>query len=699
MRCARSLTAIGAALALAMSGCSLGAHERTPDDNTPVAGPPAAEAAAVEVSLRTLVLDDGSTLIGALVDRLAQEGTPFVRIPLAFQARDRVTRAMLASTDDDGVVRAHFSGIIAPSLDVRVFSAEERSALTAYRDTFGIRTLLTNTRRLAPQNAKEVAVDGITANLTQAGHTGAFSYLAGAVAFDPKVDQHPTTATPVGNPAGRGTSYEPFLTADLPGMKAAVLLGVLRSDKHEEMLVNFDGDAGQTQVQVLSHGMLRWLNRAVSTSYSRHYLSVHSDDVLLPNAQWSVEGRCETGRNCPPEIAPLPPVRMVADDIDFLVDWQKTHGVKIDLAINGSGAGVFAQTHGHRDPLMERLVEHKSELRLISHTWSHAFLGCVQILMPNEWRCVADDTGEPTWQSLKDVLGEIEMNQAFLVKNHLENYDPRELVTGEHSGLAKPPEQTQDNPNLLTALEQAGIAWVASDTSTEFDPRTAGPATTVPRYPIDLDFDTSTARQAASLYNWLHTKAVDGGSGACEKDPDAQCVAPIDLDTGFVTTIVPEEAEKALRHMLDNDARPHFVHQTNQTNDRILYPVLDEALTRYRAVFGDNSPLLNPTMTEAGIALVNHQRWKRSSEAVDASVAGTIVRITNRSDSPVTAPLTLPENSSTIVEGHLAGDVGESYAGTRSLWVTLAPGATVSYQLAEPAGFATQATWPADGVR
>lgn len=695
----RSLIAIGAAVALAFAGCSDAPPEHTPQQ-TPVAGPLAAEPAQVEVALRVLVLDDGSTMVGSLVGRLRQEGVPFERVPLAFEARDRVTRATLASRGDDGVVRAHFSGIIAPSLDVPVLSADERAALATYRDTFGVRTIRTSTRRLAPQGSKEVTVDGITATPTATALKDAFSYLRGTVPFDAPHGGPPTTATPVGRPAGAvaKTSYEPLLTADFPGMAAAVLLGVLRTDKHEEMLVNFDGDVDQTQIQVLSHGMLRWLNRTVSTSYNRNYFAVHSDDVLLPNAQWSVEGQCEVGRNCPPEVDQLRPVRMVAEDIDYLVTWQDERGIKIDLAINGSGAGLYAQDHGHRDPLTERLAYHTRELRLISHTWSHLFLGCVQILMPDDWRCVADDSGQPVWRSLREVHDEIEMNQAFMVKNRLQNYDPRELVTGEHSGLAKPPQQVVDNPHLATAFEQTGILWTAADTSTEFYPRPVGPAMTVPRYPIDLDYNTPTARQAASLYNWLHTSAADGGSGSCETDRDASCVTPIDLDTGYATTIVPEEAEKALHHIIRNDARPHFVHQTNQTGERLLYPVLDEALTRYRNVFADNSPLVNPTMSQAGTTLVNEQQWERSSGMIDASVAGRIVRITNRADSPVTVPLTVPEGSRAIVDGHLADVVGESYSNARSIWVRIDPGATFSYQLPESAGFATEATWTANGV-
>ena len=106
----------------------------------------------------------------------------------------------------------------------------------------------------------------------------------------------------------------------------------------------------------------------VSLSHNRTYFSVHNDDVLLPNAQWSVEGDCEVGRNCPGTVPQLAPVRMVAEDVDHLVGWQRANGVTIESVLNGAGAAQHAQSHGGRDPLMERMVAHKSELRAISHT-------------------------------------------------------------------------------------------------------------------------------------------------------------------------------------------------------------------------------------------------------------------------------------------------------------------------------------------
>src|SRR3546814_10745629 len=45
---------------------------------------------------------------------------------------------------------------------------------------------------------------------------------------------------------------------------------------------------------------------------------------------------------------------------------------------------------------------------------------------------------------------------------------------------------------------------------------------------------------------------------------------------------VDREAAIMLGHMLTNDVRPHYVHQANLAEDRVLYDVLDTALDRYR---------------------------------------------------------------------------------------------------------------------
>ncbi len=700
-------SALGVTL-LATSACAPAKHQ-APETPAPSAGAAAAKPARVDVALRDLVLDDGSSVVGALVDRLTTEGVPFDRVLLAGGARKPITAQTLAVSDAAGV-HARYAGIITPSLDSNGLSAAEQSLLRAYSDTFNVRVIRTKTDALFPDPTQAAvpqpagaygpryagSVDGITATVTEAARAGEFGYLTASLAFDPPVADNAMTAVLMERPVGTGTAeYVPLVTAPIRGTKTSgSLLATLGAGKHTEMLVNFSGDESMNQVQVLSHGMLAWLNRGVATSFSRNFFSVQIDDVLLPNAQWSTEGHCEVGRDCPPTVKQLEPIRMVPSDVDALVEWQNANGMKIELGLNGAGAGEYAQAHAGRDPLMEQISAQKAQLRIFSHTWSHLFLGCFQKLLPEDWRCVANPDGSVQWQPLKALRDQFQLNQAFLAKNQLEDYRADEVVTGEHSGLKKQPQQMDDNPNLAPALNAAGIRWVASDASDEMDPRPIGNAMTVPRYPIDLDYNTPTAPQAVSQYNWLHTSKKDGGSGQCETDPADPCVAKIDLTTGFAQVIVPKDGLLDFAHVVSDDARPHFVHQTNLTSERLLYPILEETLKRYRATFAANTPLVNPNMSDAGQQLVNQQAWATGAGTVSATVAGQVVTVTNKGTSDAMVPLSLPDGSVTVVDGRLRDVFGEAYQGQRSAWEALPAGATATYQLASSSGFATTATWP-----
>ena len=70
------------------------------------------------------------------------------------------------------------------------------------------------------------------------------------------------------------------------------------------------------------------------------------------------------------------------------------------------------------------------------------------------------------------------------------------------------------------------------------------------------------------------------------------------------------ETRIAMGHLLGSDPRPHFVHQSNMTDDRILFPVLDSILDRYKTTFTEATPIVNPRMAEAGQALVRRTRGR-----------------------------------------------------------------------------------------
>ena len=226
------------------------------------------------------------------------------------------------------------------------------------------------------------------------------------------------------------------------------------------------------------------------------------------------------------------------------------------------------------------------------------------------WRCETDPvTGDVRWTTEATISSEISENIAWATTKQIP-IDPTELVTGEHSGLKILPQQPETNPNLAPALTANGIQWLAADNSRMPEQIAVGSALTVPRYPMNVYFNVGQARRAGRRVQLdLHARA-DGGSGICEDNPaTVTCITPLSTTTGYTSYIVPLETRIALARMLANDPRPHYVHQANITEDRILYPLLDSILGRYRALLAANTPIVNPRLSAAGAELKRQAAW------------------------------------------------------------------------------------------
>jgi hypothetical protein len=454
----------------------------------------------------------------------------------------------------------------------------------------------------------------------------------------------------------------PLVTVNAPGAPRGLTVAGIRSDGGREELVLTAGyRTGASQFQVLAPGMIRWLTRGVHLGLERAWFAVHIDDVLLPNARWVPEANCTSGSDCPPEIGPRPLIRMTAEDVAYAVDWQRRHGFRMDMAYNGSGS--VAAAPGAADPLTEALVAAKDEFGWINHTWSHLYLGCIRDFSVTPWEC--DEVPLFGWTRFvgeRTIADEVRLNIDF-ARRHGLPIDEAELVTGEHGGLAKPPRMPEDNPNLSGALDETGILTLASDASSEPEQRMVGGANTVPRHPINLDFNTATEAETVDQYNFISTSRADGGDGTCEAD--GSCIPPADPVTGFRDVVVPAEADLALRHVLANDPRPHYVHQPQLTEDRTLYPILERVLGDYRALFTEDRPLLVPTMTATRDVLNGRAAFARAvtEGRVDAYVLDGVVTVAT--DGHVDVPLTAPPG--TRLEGAPA-EFGDAYGTVRSGW-------------------------------
>jgi hypothetical protein len=247
------------------------------------------------------------------------------------------------------------------------------------------------------------------------------------------------------------------------------------------------------------------------------------------------------------------------------------------------------------------------------------------------------------------------------------------------------------NPNYLTGLLTAGIREVATDASKTYptDPLNVlspqwplgatftegtAPASVqaVPRYPSNVYYNTSRQGQQLDEYNWIYVAPANGGG----------CVPIAGVTTCRTTPATWDDYLKSentimFRHLMGNDPRPHFMHQSNLADYNpalpetsadqggILYPVVDGLLARYDAAIDrTKAPLIQLTSTQIAATLSQQSAWAANLAAgkVTAWLQDGRLHVKNAGTTPVDVPLT-------------GTTVGDLYAGQRSGWQTLAAGA------------------------
>ncbi|WP_328868975.1 hypothetical protein OHT76_02135 [Streptomyces sp. NBC_00287] len=624
---------------------------------------------APRIDLRVLVVSDGGPSTDAIAAELDVAGTPYTEIDLTEADRPVIDAELLADTVD-GRPRAKYQAVVLPSDNPFAAGSAEMAALVAYEQTYGIPQVdaYTYARPEAGLNypvegGYAGSLDGVRAEVTDAGLAGPFGYLDGAVPFE---DNSPTVgesyaylSTPVA-----GADFTPYVDAAIPGTsQRGSLVGEYRHDGRRELVVTFVYNQYQQQFRLLARGIVEWMTGGVHLGASRNYFAVHVDDVFAADDRWNTELNCTPGDvDCPDGAGTPDPIRMTPGDVTYATDWQDSRGFTLDLAYNGAGSVEHRADNGGADPLADRFVDERAEFRWINHTYTHAFLGCEQDTTVVPWRCATEADGSTRWVSRTTIGDEIAINRAWGESAGLP-LENDELVTGEHSGMKVLPQQTDDNPNLALALEDTDIAWLGSDNSREPQQRQVGPSTTVPRYPMNVFYNAGRAAEQVDEYNWIYTGRAQGGSGICEDNPaTSTCLTePLDTATGYADYIVPLETNTALGHVLANDPKPHFIHQSNLAEDRIAYPVLNGVLDGYDALYADDTPVVNLRMKDIGTELQRRASWQAALDGVTAYRIGDAVTVEAPDGVAVTA--TMPTGTT------LAGAAfGEAYAGERSGW-------------------------------
>jgi len=652
-----------------------------------VTAPLALAAGPPRIDLKVLVLTDNEPMVEAIAAELDDEGVPYTQLDLTSASRPVIDAAYLSDTVAS-VPRAKFQAVVLPNEAPAGLTPTELTALHTFEAAFGIRQVDASTwanpavgLNYAASPGYVGTLDGITATVTPEGRAAEFRSLDGPVTFenaDPvESESYGFVATPMADDPVAKTSFKVLMSAPMtPLADAGSLVGVYTHEGREELVITFNYNEFQEQFQTIAPSIVGWMTRGVHLGFNRNYFSVQVDDILIPDLRWSAEANCTPGDLCPPGTPLNAEIRMVPADVDHLMTWQTANGMPLDMTYNAEGAEDPA------DPLTTKLVTNKASFRWLNHTYSHPYLGCVQNFAVIPWVCATDAGGAIQYEPMSLITSQIDQNKAWAAANGI-TLDEGELVTGEHSGLKTLPQMLVDNPNLAPGLQASGIAFTASDASREFEQRQIGTTLTVPRYPMNIFYNVATQAEEVDEYNWIYNSRVDGGSGVCEDNPaTSTCIAPLSTTTGFMSYIVPIEIRNATQHLLNNDPRPHYAHQSNLTEDKILYPVLDGILAKYNAAHATNTPLLHPSLRESGTLLKQAAAWKTNKAAVSAYAIGSNVTVASTSGSAIDVPVTLPEGTT---QGGTA--FGQAYAGERSAQVAFAASQTQQYVLPAGAGY------------
>ncbi len=578
------------------------------------------EAAAAEVTpridLKILVVSDGGPATAAIAAELDGAGTPYTLVDLSRADRPAINAAFLSDTVS-GRPRAKFQAVVLPNDNPFGEGSAEMAALATFEKTFAIPQVDAYTYARPevglnyPANGGySGSLDGARAQVTAAGKAGPFGYLDGAVPFE---DNSPTVGESYAFAAKplAGADFTSYVEVPLPqSQERGTIVGEYRHDGRRELVVSFVYNQYQQQYRLLARGIVRWMTQGVHLGMDRNYFAVHIDDVFGADDRWDTALNCTPGDvDCQPGQGQPRPIRMTADDAKYAAQWSTDRKFTLDMVFNGGGSVRFKAENGGADPLAQQLIADKAKYRWVNHTYDHPYLGCVQNVSVVPWVCAKNADGTTQYVSRSVIAAQIRDNRNWAVNAGLP-LQSDELVTGEHSGLKTLPQQPQDNPNLAGALSDTGIRNLASDNSRERQQRTLGPALTVPRFPMNVFYNAGRAAEQIDEYNWIYTRKADGGSGICETAANTTCLdAPLDPVTGYADHIVPLEQRIALSHVLANDPRPHFIHQSNLAEDRIAYPVLNAIITAYEGLYADSAPMVNLRQRDIGAELSERAAW------------------------------------------------------------------------------------------
>ncbi|MBV8929978.1 MAG: hypothetical protein JO152_12720, partial [Mycobacteriaceae bacterium] len=232
-------------------------------------------------------------------------------------------------------------------------------------------------------------------------------------------------------------------------------------------------------------------------------------------------------------------------------------------------------------------------------------------------------------------------------------------------------------PNPADGSFATGSAPAATSQYTAGSTFTDAGATGIPRYPTNIYYNVSTNAQEVDEYQTLYDlPTCKPVTGVTTCNPAG---TPFTIDT-----IVKSIDQGMFQHMMGDDPRPHYFHQTNLMSqhtgsvngqgDGLFYETMNPLLAEYNQYFAASAPIEQLTMAQIGTLLNEQAAWE-ANNTVSGYIQGNQVTITNSGSGAVETPL------SGITT------VGSLYGGTQSGWASV-PAGTSTYT--------ATITWPAD---
>ena len=265
----------------------------------------------------------------------------------------------------------------------------------------------------------------------------------------------------------------------------------------------------------------------------------------------------------------------------------------------------------------------------------------------------------------------------------------------------------QQNSQLAAAFAGVGLQAFGTDSSkpypspanATFSPGTyAGstfaPGTTFsdggaqaePRYPTNIYYNVSTEQQEVDEYNHLY---MPPPAGICTGSSTTTCLSA----PATFAQIISSVDQNMFQHVMGNDPRPHYFHQTNMmgtppagaptgavpntspsTGDGLYYTTMNGLLAEYNQYF--SAPLQQLTTLQVTDLLTRQSAWAGNNQ-VSGYIQGNQVTLTNSGAAAANVPLTgIPS-------------VGLSYGGIQSGWSSVPAGTSTA---------TSSTTWPAAGT-